>query len=276
MTASQYIFTETQYSPELKRLQAIERVFDPASRKRIQSTGITTNWQCLEVGAGAGSIAQWMATLVGENGKVVAVDLDTRFIANLESANIEVLEADIREFSLEKHAYDLIHVRYLLIHLSNFQTVLSKLLDGVKPGGWVVLEEPDFAAARAIAGETAACQSVNRVNRAILQMFAAKGMDYSLGAKLPGILQQQGLQQLAVENDTPLANGGSGIAKIMKLSVRQLAETYIGTGETTPEDIDRYCLFADDPNAWAIYYATVGAIAQKPATQAQITSSRTV
>jgi SAM-dependent methyltransferase len=262
---SQYVFTDSQYSEELERLQAIEQVFDPASRKRIQSTGITTNWRCLEVGAGAGAIAQWMAAVVGEGGKVVALDLDTRFVANIKSSNVEVLAADIRHLPLENHSFDLVHARYVLIHIPDFQVALSRMLDLVKPGGWIVIEEPDFAAARAIAGEEAACQSVNRVNRAILQMFTARGMDYALGVKLPAILQRCGWQQLSVENDTPLSNGGSGIATVMKMSTVQLAHKYVATGEATQEDIEKYCLFADDQNAWAVYYATVGVIAQKTA-----------
>ena len=138
------------------------------------------------------------------------------------------------------------------------------MLDLLKPGGWIVIEEPDFSAARAIVGEEAACQSMNRVNRGIFQMFANKGMDYALGVKLPKIFQQLGLQQLSVENDVPLSNGGSGIATVMKMSAVQLTEKYIATGEASHEDIENYCLFADDLHAWAIYYATVGVIAQKP------------
>lgn len=55
-------------------LQAIEQVFDPASRRRIQATEIATDWRCLEVGAGAGSIAQWSSEV---NGDVVAVNLNS-------------------------------------------------------------------------------------------------------------------------------------------------------------------------------------------------------
>lgn len=265
MSTSQYVFTDSQHSKELERLQAIEKVFDPASRRRIQATGITTNWQCLEVGAGAGSITQWMTAVVGESGKVVAVDLDTRFVVNIKSSNVEVLEADIRHVPLENHSFDLIHARYVLIHIPDFQVALSRMLDLLKPGGWIVIEEPDFSAARAIVGEAAACQSVNRVNRAILQMFANRGMDYALGVKLPAIFQQLSLQQLSVENDAPLSNGGSGVATVMKMSTLQLAEKYIATGEVSHKDIEDYCLFADDRNAWAIYYATVGVTAQKTA-----------
>ncbi|MGV0023793.1 hypothetical protein [Phormidesmis priestleyi] len=88
---SPYIFTDSQHTKELERLQAIEQVFDPASHRRIQATGITTNWRCLEVGAGAGSITQWMAAVVGEKGKVVAIGLDTRFVSNIQLSNVGYL-----------------------------------------------------------------------------------------------------------------------------------------------------------------------------------------
>lgn len=263
---SQYVFSGTQHFSELERLQAIELVFDPASHQRIQSTGITKGWRCLEVGAGAGSITRWLAETVGNSGKVVAIDLDTRFVANLSLSNVEVLEADIRHLPLENGSFDLVHARYVLIHIADFQVALTRMVKLLKPGGWLVLEEPDFSAARAVVGETAACQSMDRVNQAILQMFENRGMDYALGIKLPAILQEFGLQQLSVENDTPLSNGGSGVATVMKMSALQLAEKYIATGRVTEEDIKNYCLFANDERAWAIYYATVGVIAQKAAT----------
>lgn len=264
MSTPKYVFTDSQHLQELKRLQAIEQVFDPASRRRIQSTGITSDWRCLEVGAGAGSITQWMSAVVG-SGKVVAVDLDTRFSANIKSSNIEILQADIRHLPLENHSFDLVHARYVLIHIPDFQVALGRMLDLLKPGGWIVIEEPDFSAARAIIGEAAACQSVNRVNRAILRMFESRGMDYALGVKLPALFQEFGLQQLSVENDALLCCGGSGVATVMKMSTVQLAAKYIATGEATHEDIEKYCLFADDQKAWAIYYAAVGVTAQKPA-----------
>ncbi|MBE9011202.1 class I SAM-dependent methyltransferase [Pseudanabaenaceae cyanobacterium LEGE 13415] len=258
---SQYVFTDVQQIRELERLQTIEQIFDPATRSRLQATGIEANWCCLEVGAGAGSIVQWLAATVGEQGKVVALDLDTQFVDRLQLPNVEVIQADIRHAPLQKHSFDLIHARYVLIHIADFQVALARMLDLLKPGGWIVIEEPDFSAARAIVGE--ACQSVDRVNQSILKMFTNRGMDYALGIHLPALFQNLGLQPLTVENEVPLSNGGSGVATVMKMSAIQLAQKYIETGEATAEDIEQYCLFADDPNTWAIYYATVGVIAQK-------------
>lgn len=261
MIDSKYIFADTHYYREFERLLLIEKVFDPASRRRILATGVTTGWRCLEVGAGAGSIVHWLAEVVGENGKVVAVDLDTRLITNIKLSNVEVLEADMRHISLESNSFDLIHARCVLIHIPDFQVTLSKMLQLLKPGGSIVVEEPDFAVAKVIAPQYA-CQSVERVNKAILQMFTSKGIDYSLGIKLPAILQKLGLQQLAVENDTPISGGGSGMATVMKMSAMQLAEKYVATGEATYQDIENYCLFTEDPNSWAIYHAIISVIAK--------------
>lgn len=263
MSQAEYIFSDSQNLKERERLQIIEKIFDRKTRQRILKTGITEKWQCLEIGAGAGSIAKWLATVVGENGKVVAVDLETRFLANIKSSNIEILQADIRHLALPNQSFDLIHARYLLIHIPDFQLALSKMLDLLKPGGWLVIEEPDFSAARAITGEDTMCASVNRVKQAIQQMFTDRGMDYALGVKLPGIFQKLGLQKLSVENDASLDCGGSDMAKMMKMSTMQLTQKYIATGAVTHSDIEKYCLFADDPNTWAIYYATVGVIGQK-------------
>ncbi len=263
VTDSSYVFAKSQDSPELERLQTIEKVFDPATRKRILATGVTTGWRCLEVGAGAGSVMGWMADIVGESGNVVAVDMDTRFLQDSQPSNVEILQEDIRYLELEKHSFDLIHARFVLVHIPDFRVALSQMLSMLKPGGWIVLEEPDFAAARAIVGNSKVLQSVNRVNQAILRMFANKGLDYALGVKLPAICQRQGLQLLSIDNDTPLVNGGFGIATVMKMSAMQLAEVYIATGQANHEDIEQYCQFADDPSTWAIYHATVGVVAQK-------------
>jgi hypothetical protein len=43
----------------------------------------------------------------------------------------------------------------------------------------------------------------------------------------------------------------------MKLSAEQLLEKYVETGIATEADVEAYRRFADDPDSWAVYYATV-------------------
>ena len=263
MAESAYVFQRVDDQRELERLRMIERVFDPASRRRLLATGLQAGWRCLEVGPGAGSIMTWMGDLVGPMGHVVGVDLDPKFLSEVERPNVSVVRADIRTAQLSQQSFDVVHARYVLIHLSDYEAALTKMLDCLKPGGWLVLEEPDFSASRGIAGDEHELASVHKVNQAIAKMYATLRMDYALGLKLPALIQRRGLQDLTVENDAPLCAGGSGMATVMKMSAEQLQEKYLATGVVGQLDLERYCRFADAPNSWAIYYATIAVSGRK-------------
>jgi hypothetical protein len=150
-----------------------------------------------------------------------------------------------------------------LIHLPDYEVALTMMLDSLKPGGWLVLEEPDFSASRGITGGEQELASLRKVNQAIEQMYATLRMDNALGLKLPALMQRRGLQHLTVENDAPFCAGGSGMATVMKMSAEQLREKYLATGVVGQSDLERYCRFADDSNSWAIYYATIAVSGRK-------------
>ncbi|MDZ4857008.1 MAG: methyltransferase domain-containing protein [Nitrospirota bacterium] len=263
MAKSEYVFQRVDDQKELERLRMIELVFDPASQRRLLGTGLQAGWRCLEVGPGAGSIMTWMGEVVGPTGQVVAVELDPKFLGERERSNVSVVRADIRAAPLPEQSFDLVHARYVLIHLADYEVALTKMLDSLKPGGWLVLEEPDFSASRGMTGSEQELASFYKVSQAIEQMYATLRMDYALGLKLPALMQRRGLQDLTVENDAPLCVGGSGMARVMKTSAEQLREKYLTTGIVEPSDLERYCRFADDPNTWAIYYATIAVSGRK-------------
>ncbi len=257
MSQPDYVFTSAEDQLELTRLQAIEREFDPASRRRLYATGLTTGWRCLEVGPGAGSLMQWMGERVGPSGHVVALDLSTKFLTVQRPAHIEVQQGDIRTASLPQGSFDLVHARYVLIHLPDYELALSRMLAALKPGGWIVLEEPDFSAARGIVGTAAQLAAMQHINQAIHRMYESRGMDYALGLTLLPLLQARGLCDLSMENDAPVSVGGSGLATMMAMSAHQLREKYLATGVVSEADLQHYGDCAQDPQSRAVYYATV-------------------
>lgn len=256
----EYVFQDTIDQSELKRLQAIESIFDPASRRRILSGGLKPRDCCLEVGAGAGSVLRWMAEQVGPSGRVTAVDINTRFL-DKSPANVAVVEGDVRSLVFEPASFDLIHARYVLVHIPEYKAVLDSLWKALKPGGALVIEEPDFTVYRGLSGQEV--QAFNNVHQAILQMYHAKGVDPSLGSKLPLLFQGLGAKDIVVENDSPIVRGGTGIAAMMNLSAVQLKEKYLATGKVSASDLEAYDRYSRDPAAWAIYYATIGAVGRK-------------
>ncbi len=175
-----------------ERPGAFERERDPATIRYLEEIGVFSGWRCLEVGGGAGTIAEWMCQRVGTAGHVVATDLDTRSLEAIVSPNIEVRQHDIVNDDLEIDCYDLVHARYVLLHLKEWEAVLKKLADSLKPGGWVFIEDPDL-------DEMTCDAATEDVDRAIIgrhfdavkQIMSNIGMDMKFGSNTFKSVQRQ-------------------------------------------------------------------------------------
>ena len=68
---------------ESERLTALEQALDPGTIHHLEALGVGPGWRCWEVGAGAGSIAAWLCQRVGDEGHVMATDLEMTFLERL-------------------------------------------------------------------------------------------------------------------------------------------------------------------------------------------------
>jgi SAM-dependent methyltransferase len=258
-----YVFEDVGAARELERLRLIESIFDPKTCSFLRATGDLAGRRFLEVGAGAGSIARFMRGEVGSKGRVVAVDTNTRFLVELDA--VEIVASDVQSLPAGAYASDLAHARYVLIHNDPPGSVLDAMLAQLEPGGFVLLEEPDFSAARAVSGPAEFLRAHEAVSRAIEAMFRARAMDHALGLRLGELLAERGVDVVSAECETHVATGGSPVARMMRLSTEQLAEKYVATGAVSRDEIAVHARFADDPACSAVHYATHRALARKRA-----------
>ena len=257
----EYIFDRNRREQELLRLRLIEEALDPATIAHLQATGIQQGWRCLEVGAGAGSVVQWMGSVVGGGGRVIAIDTNTNHVRHLSAAPYQVVEGDFLDVSLDGE-FDLAHCRYVLIHNRRSQDMLKKLCALVRPGGFLVIEEPDFTSAKLL--NRAGDASQQRVNNAICRMFEEMQLDPAFGLSLPRKIAEEGMRALRVGSRLHLNRGGNTLARMMGESTRALREKYVGTGEADCADVEKYIANANDDRFWAVYYSTVSVVAEKP------------
>src|SRR5262249_5971693 len=68
---------------ERDRLRLMSDLLDPSSRVHLLRTGVATGWRCLEIGAGNGSLSQWLAQRVGPTGHVVVRDICTDLLEGI-------------------------------------------------------------------------------------------------------------------------------------------------------------------------------------------------
>ena len=139
---NRYVLGGVDAATEARRLALLEQRFDAGTIRRLGELGVIGGWRCLEVGAGHGSVARWLADKVGPSGSVVAADIDARFLTGLPD-NVDVRELDIRDQELEPD-FDLAHCRALLMHLPDPDAALARIVAALRPGGVLLVEEGDF------------------------------------------------------------------------------------------------------------------------------------
>ncbi|MER5268567.1 class I SAM-dependent methyltransferase [Actinosynnema sp. NPDC002837] len=119
--------------------RCLAAAYDPATLAHLERTGVGPGWRCLEVGAGGGSVAHWLA---GRGASVLATDVKPEHVP--PAAGLTVLRHDVVHDPLPEAGFDLVHARLVLLHLPEREQVLRKLVRALKPGGVLQLDEFDL------------------------------------------------------------------------------------------------------------------------------------
>ena len=237
-----------------RRLQLIEQCYDPATTRLLRGLGVAAGWRCLEVGAGGGSIAAFLCHQVGTQGSVTAVDIDTRFVEEIDARNLEVVQADVTAIELPRNAFDLVHCRALLMHLPPRERVLDTLVAALRPGGWLLVEEGDAAPLPA-AGSSPEADVLQTV---LVDGLTAAGVDWTFAHRLPERLQQRGLRDVGAESAVQLYEGGSPMAELLRLTVHQLRTAGLA-GPGLDGQIDAWSARVREPGRWFQSFGLVSA-----------------
>ena len=99
--------SRTPAALQRERLHALEKALDGGTIKHLDSLGVDRGWRCLEVRAGGGSIAAWLCDRVGSQGTVVAADLDTTVLRQLQRPNLAIHVHDVQRDELPYGEFDL-------------------------------------------------------------------------------------------------------------------------------------------------------------------------
>jgi SAM-dependent methyltransferase len=139
LPATGYVFGDNAHSRDQHR--HLSAAYDPVTTARLAATGVTDGWQCLDIGAGDGSVAIWLADRVAPSGSVLATDLRPHRMPS--RAELTVVAHDAAIDPLPECEFDLINARLVLRHLPSREKVLGKLAAALRPGGWLQIDEFD-------------------------------------------------------------------------------------------------------------------------------------
>jgi SAM-dependent methyltransferase len=234
--------------------------------ERLEAIGISPGWRCLELGAGGGSVAAWMARRVAgpgrgrTSGEVLATDVDTRFLDELTEPNLTVLRHDAARDPLPEERFDLVHARFLLEHLPEREEVLDRVLRSMAPGAALVVQS--------IASFPIASSPHRDFRRAMasLERVLARtiGTDSRWGRSFPAPLQRRGLVDVGAAIHLPVTGGANASATCWALTLAQLRPRMLELGLSDAPTLDRAERLLADEAFFDFAFATAIAWGRKP------------
>ena len=172
----------------------------------LDRLGLREGWRCVDVGAGGGDVSVALARLVGRDGRVYAVDSDpaardatASAAAAAGTAQVLAITQSAEDLTLPEKV-DLAFCRFLLLHVADPVRVLRRMAGAVRPGGWVVAQEPITTA--------------GRVGGLALSMPAATHPD--VGALLPGLVRDAGLELVDAWAEAPAGVGAGPVSAYLE------------------------------------------------------------
>jgi SAM-dependent methyltransferase len=181
---------------EVERLQLQSRVWEPAGRRLLDELGDGVGLRVLDVGCGALGWLRLLSEWVGPAGSCTGTDVDPRmvelataFCADEGLANVSVVQDDLFDSALPERSFDLVHARFQIAPLGRATEQLDAYRRLVRPGGVLVLEDPDSASWHCTP-EAPRTQELIELVRAA---FRAGGGDFDAGRHAHGLLSAAGL-----------------------------------------------------------------------------------
>lgn len=243
---SPYLLTNAG-SETADRFTGLEAVFDPVTRAHLTRLGLAPGASCLEVGAGSGSIARWMADRVGPTGRVLAVDLDPRWCRRDGRPQLEVQALDLVAQPVPPGPWDVIHERLVLQHIPERLDVLGRLVDALAPGGVILIEDFDTGEVRTVDRGGPNHELILRVAQAFNRLLGTRGGVSDFAANALRTLRGHLLEDTGASGYVPIDRGGSGWAVVQAANAGQVRDGLISQG-ISPMDLDRFVEVMADPD----------------------------
>lgn len=233
--------------------------YDPVTTARLASTGVADGWHCLEVGAGGGSVACWLAGRVAPRGAVVATDLVPQHVP--EARGLTVLRHDVVADPLPSNTFDLVHTRLVLRHLPAREAVLEKLLETLKPGGWLQVDEFDTTYQPCLAAPDPDAERLFDVFLAAKDaVMAAAGVDVACGSKVGAAMRRTGFVDVDVRPHVETWGPGAPGTRLLAHHTHRLRDELLAAG-MTDDGLHRVRALLADPGFLAcstVFYSVQG------------------
>jgi SAM-dependent methyltransferase len=223
-----------------ERLRVLARVMWPTTSALFARVGIAPAARCLDVGCGGGDVTRELAQIASD-GLVVGTDLDAttvdlarRETANAGVDNVEFRVDDVLQLPADDQRFDVVYARFLFTHLADPAKALESITACVDPGGVLVVEDIDCSGHFCYPPSLAFARYVDWY----IKTAHARGCDPNIGPRLPGLLRDAGLDDIAMNVVQPAGFSGE-VKLIAPITMEMVADAMVAADVASSEEVDQ-------------------------------------
>jgi branched-subunit amino acid ABC-type transport system permease component/precorrin-6B methylase 2 len=256
-----YLFDNA--TPEAARqVRLLAAILDPHTQDVLLNLDLDPAWTALELGAGAGTIAHFLAYEAGL-GSVVAIDANPQHIESDE--RITVRREDVVNADLGDSRFGLIHARLLFMHLPQRERLLKRCVAALKPGGYLVISDWDCTRLddMLLSASPQLREAFLAFQTALIAGGQRLGMDPAWARRIPAAMLTAGLSAVETVAHNQLWTGGQPGMHLHASNSRQLESALLAAGMTARQlDVLREGM--EDPQVNGYSYLMYTAVARRP------------
>ena len=245
------------------------------TRRFLADAGIGPGMRVVEIGCGGGEVTQLLAELVGQSGRIVAIDREPGALAiarqrmrERHMEHVQFVQCDLTAPAAALTAYapgsfDALAGRRVLMYLPQPAATLRHLANWLRSGACIVFEETDTTL---VPGRISPMPAHDRAATWMRSMLLAEGANVHMGFALPATLVQAGFAFERIRAEAVIQGQGTQfpLSALLKLMTPRIVLHGVATEseiEAAAQEIDAE---ANDPTVVYVSAVAFCATARMP------------
>ena len=251
-------------SLDIEPLVVQARAWETHAAAALSRIGVKADWACLDLACGPVGILPLLAGMIGPSGRIVGVERDPymvgaarEIVRSAGREDVELVEADAASSGLPGASFDLVHGRFLLGHVADPSAMLTEMLRLTKPGGTVLVQEPDHSSWNFYPS----IEAWPRLLSLGEQAFARAGVEINIGRRCYQLLRDAGLEDVTIAASVLALQDGHPYMSMGLKAAEVMGPLMVKAGLTTDHELSALTRALEEhiarPDTWAVTFTTV-------------------